>query len=62
MGLQGSKIRSTYIAFAQKEKARLGAQILSLTEEIKVKEKEVERIRSMYDPLYDPKFRLTHLC
>ena len=47
MCLQGSKIRSTYIAFAQKEKARLETLSLSLAEEIKVKEKEVERLRSM---------------
>ena len=44
---QGSKIRSTYIAFAQKEKGRLEALSLSLAEEIKVKEKEVERLKSM---------------
>ena len=47
MYLQGSKIRSTYITFAQKEKTRLEALSLSLAEEIKVKEKEVERLRSM---------------
>jgi exopolysaccharide biosynthesis predicted pyruvyltransferase EpsI len=45
--LQGSKVRSTYITFAQKEKARLEALSLSLAEEIMVKEKEVERLRSM---------------
>jgi hypothetical protein len=48
VGLQGSKIRSTYIAFAQKEKARLEALSQSLAGEIKVKEKEVERLRGMF--------------
>ncbi|KAF8811886.1 hypothetical protein BYT27DRAFT_7183488 [Phlegmacium glaucopus] len=43
----GAKIRSTYIVFAKKEKARLEAISLSLTEEIKVKEKEVERLRDI---------------
>ena len=47
VGLQGSKVRSTYITFAQKEKARLEALSLSLAEEVKVKEKEVDRLRGM---------------
>ena len=62
LGKQGSKIRTTYIAFAQKEKARLEARSLSLAEEIKAKEKEVERLRGMVPYLYLPKFRFTNLC
>ncbi|KAF8644385.1 hypothetical protein AX16_008497 [Volvariella volvacea WC 439] len=43
----GAKIRSTYIAFAQKEKKRLEGQISSLTQEISAKEQEVERLRDI---------------
>ena len=44
---QGSKIRSTYIAFAHKEKKRLEGLVETLSQEIDVKEKEVERLRGM---------------
>ncbi|EAU82449.1 endoplasmic reticulum protein [Coprinopsis cinerea okayama7 len=43
----GAKIRSTYIAFAHKEKARLEASIERLDKEIKEKEKEVEKLRDV---------------
>ena len=61
VSLQGSKIRSTYITFAQKEKARLEARSLLLAEEIKVKEKEVERLRSMVH-IFTIQTFLTNLC
>jgi hypothetical protein len=44
---QGSKIRSTYIAFAHKERKRLEGVVETLSQEIDVKEKEVERLRGM---------------
>ncbi|KXN92860.1 Glucosidase 2 subunit beta [Leucoagaricus sp. SymC.cos] len=43
----GSKIRSTYIAFAHKEKKRLEERVESLEKEIQAKEKEVERLRDI---------------
>jgi hypothetical protein len=43
--LQGSKIRSTYIAFAHKEKARLEERTAALEKEIKAKELEVQRLK-----------------
>ncbi|TFK43050.1 glucosidase II beta subunit-like-domain-containing protein [Crucibulum laeve] len=43
----GSKIRSSYITFAHKEKKRLEASIETLTQEIEVKEKEVARLRDI---------------
>ncbi|KAG6836620.1 hypothetical protein H0H93_005963 [Arthromyces matolae] len=45
----GSKIRSTYIQFAHKEKARLESAIESLGKDIEVKEKEVARLRDIAD-------------
>ncbi|KAF8164847.1 glucosidase II beta subunit-like-domain-containing protein [Crassisporium funariophilum] len=47
--LQGSKIRSTYIAFAHKEKKRLEAALLTLEEEMKVRGQEVDRLRDIAD-------------
>ncbi|KAJ3567750.1 hypothetical protein NP233_g6158 [Leucocoprinus birnbaumii] len=43
----GSKIRSTYIAFAHKEKKRLEERVESLGREIQAKEREVERLRDI---------------
>ncbi|KAI0269413.1 glucosidase II beta subunit-like-domain-containing protein [Gloeopeniophorella convolvens] len=45
----GSKIRSTYIAFAQKEKKRLEAEIEKSEKEIAVREKEVARLKNIVD-------------
>ncbi|GJJ07576.1 hypothetical protein Clacol_001779 [Clathrus columnatus] len=45
----GSKIRSTYIAFAQKEKSRLEDSVSSLEKEILVKEKEVARLKDIME-------------
>ncbi|KDR74482.1 hypothetical protein GALMADRAFT_250454 [Galerina marginata CBS 339.88] len=45
----GAKVRSSYIAFAHQEKKRLQADVERLTEEIKVKEKEVERLQDIAD-------------
>lgn len=42
---QGSKIRATYIAFAQKEKKRLEESTSALEGEIAVAEKEVSRLK-----------------
>lgn len=42
---QGSKIRSSYIAFAQKEKKRLEGVIHESAQEIVVREKEVARLK-----------------
>jgi len=44
---QGAKIRSTYIAFAHREKKRLEEHVGGLEKEIQVKEKEVERLKGM---------------
>lgn len=46
----GSKIRSTYIAFAHKEQKRLQDEVRSLEKEIAVKEKEVDRLRGASSP------------
>ncbi|KAG6853592.1 hypothetical protein C0991_002998 [Blastosporella zonata] len=45
----GSKIRSTYIQFAQKEKKRLEALIESSTKDIEIREKEVARLKDIAD-------------
>jgi len=47
---QGSKIRTTYIAFAQKEKKRLEALVLASEQEITVREKEVVRLKGISRP------------
>ncbi|TFK56222.1 hypothetical protein OE88DRAFT_1716755 [Heliocybe sulcata] len=46
---KGSKIRSSYISFAQKEKKRLEGVIETSTQEIAVREKEVERLRDLVE-------------
>ncbi|KAF9448372.1 hypothetical protein P691DRAFT_800879 [Macrolepiota fuliginosa MF-IS2] len=43
----GSKIRSTYIAFAHKEKKRLEERVETLEKEIQAKAKEVERLKDI---------------
>lgn len=43
--MQGSKIRSTYIAFAQKEKKRIEAEIVASAQEVATREKEVSRLQ-----------------
>ncbi|KAJ7162638.1 glucosidase II beta subunit-like-domain-containing protein [Mycena crocata] len=45
----GAKIRSSYIAFAHKEKKRLEALVESSAQEITVREKEVARLRDIAD-------------
>ncbi|KAF7982323.1 hypothetical protein HWV62_29020 [Athelia sp. TMB] len=45
----GSKIRSTYLAFAEKEKTRLEASIAESAKEIAVREKEVEELQASAD-------------
>ncbi|KAL1687144.1 glucosidase II beta subunit-like-domain-containing protein [Schizophyllum commune] len=45
----GAKIRSSYIAYAQKEKKRLESLVQNLADEIAVREKEVERLRDIAD-------------
>ncbi|KAF5371945.1 hypothetical protein D9615_008110 [Tricholomella constricta] len=45
----GSKIRSTYIEFAHKEKKRLEALIETSNKDIEVQEKEVARLRDIAD-------------
>jgi len=45
--LQGSKIRSTYIVFAQKEKKRLEALVQASTQEVAEREKEVARLKGI---------------
>ncbi|PFH50340.1 hypothetical protein AMATHDRAFT_193421 [Amanita thiersii Skay4041] len=44
----GSKIRSTYIAFAQKEKKRLEKELDALSDQLEDQEKEVERLRGKW--------------
>ena len=43
--LQGSKIRSSYIAFAKKEKTRLEAALSTNGREVEAKTKEVARLK-----------------
>ncbi|PPQ73590.1 hypothetical protein CVT24_007958 [Panaeolus cyanescens] len=43
----GSKIRSTYIAFASKEIRRLQVEVMQLNDDIKVKEREVQRLEDV---------------
>lgn len=50
--LKGSKIRSTYVSFAQKEKTRLEALVASTAQEITEREKEVARLKG--DPDFTP--------
>jgi len=45
----GSKIRSTYIAFAHKEKKRLEESVVSLEKDIAVQEKEVARLKDIME-------------
>ncbi|TDL29245.1 hypothetical protein BD410DRAFT_779584 [Rickenella mellea] len=45
----GSKIRSTYVNFAQKEKKRLEALVVSSSREVADKEKEVARLKDVLD-------------
>ncbi|TRM68562.1 glucosidase II beta subunit-like-domain-containing protein [Schizophyllum amplum] len=45
----GSKIRSSYITFAQKEKKRLEGLVQNLADEIALREKEVARLRDISD-------------
>ncbi|KAI8984963.1 endoplasmic reticulum protein [Trametes punicea] len=45
----GSKIRSTYIAFAQKEKKRLEQEIAQTDQEIAAREKEVARLKDLVE-------------
>ncbi|KAF8991406.1 hypothetical protein BDZ89DRAFT_973841 [Hymenopellis radicata] len=45
----GAKIRSTYVAFAEKEKKRLEGVIQTSSQEITVREKEVARLQDIAD-------------
>jgi protein kinase C substrate 80K-H len=45
LSIQGSKIRSTYIAFAQKEKKRLEVEVENSQKDILIREKEVARCK-----------------
>ncbi|TFK85069.1 endoplasmic reticulum protein [Polyporus arcularius HHB13444] len=45
----GSKIRSTYVAFAQKEKKRLEQEITQTEQEITTREKEVARLKDLVE-------------
>ncbi|KAJ7590752.1 glucosidase II beta subunit-like-domain-containing protein [Mycena floridula] len=45
----GSKIRSSYIVFARKEKIRLEALVQTFKDEIIIREKEVSRLRDIAD-------------
>lgn len=45
---QGSKIRASYIVFAQKEKKRLETLVADLEQDITLREKEVERLKSTH--------------
>ena len=45
LAVQGSKIRSTYIQFAHKEKKRLEALVEDLAQKIEVSQKEVARLK-----------------
>lgn len=45
---KGSKIRSTYISFAQKEKLRLEEVLAMASKEMDKLEKEVKRLKSAF--------------
>ena len=45
LGKQGSKIRSSYIKFAQQERIKMADKIKSLEQDIQAKEGEVEAAR-----------------
>jgi protein kinase C substrate 80K-H len=45
--VKGAKIRSTYIAFAEKEKKRLQASIATLKAEVETKKREEGHAKSM---------------
>lgn len=47
---QGSKIRSSYISFAHKEKKRLETLIQTSAQEIELQEKEVARLKGQTAP------------
>lgn len=57
----GSKIRTTYIAFAHKEQKRLQEEARSLEKEIATKEKEVDRLRGASSPCLALELSLTRL-
>ena len=44
----GSKIRSSYISFANKEKKRLEELVATSARDVAAKEKEVARLKGMY--------------
>ena len=46
--LQGSKIRASYIAFAQKEKKRLEGEVAASQQEIAAHQKEVDRLQGAF--------------
>ena len=48
----GAKIRSTYIAFAQKEKSRLEASIASLSAELGIRKTEEAKLKGAFTRLY----------
>ncbi|KAI0699838.1 endoplasmic reticulum protein [Cytidiella melzeri] len=45
----GSKIRSTYIAFAQKEKARIEGEIAAAALKVALEQREVDRLRDLVE-------------
>ena len=45
---KGSKIRASYISFAQKEKKRLEAQLANWEVEIAARKKEVARLKGLH--------------
>lgn len=60
---QGGKIRSTYVAFAQKEKIRLEESISSLKKEVEVKRAEADRTNgTKYPCLVETGCRLPNVC
>lgn len=48
IAIQGSKIRSSYIKFAQQERIKMADKIKSLEQDIQAKEGEVEAARGEY--------------
>lgn len=54
--MQGSKIRSTYIAFARKEKKRLESEIENRQNDIVMSEKEVARAQGALATSHFDKF------
>lgn len=60
--VQGSKIRASYIAFAQKEKKRLEAAIIAGDEAIASQQREVDRLKGTCTSAHAPRLSSPLAC